>query len=652
MKKYLSKFLYVLPANKIQLVYLFSLFVLSSLIETFGIGLVGPFLHLANYPDSLLKNHLLLSIYNAIGLSSQSRFVALLGLFIIVVFILKTFISWRVKTYVFKFSFAQRGELCRRLVRSYLNAPYTFHLATSSSYIIQNISQDTATFSNNFLMNFLNLASNTIVIISLIFLLGITNLVAVVIILGMMLPLFFIFHLLRNKIRKWGKQTSRSNQAIIRSVGDSMGGIKETKIFDSGPFFEEKIIKIIDVYEKASASLYEVKLVPRMLIETIMIVFIIGFTSSFLLSGSDVQQLTTQLGVFAIASIRLMPAITQLMNGLTTLKSSTYILDKLYSDLKVLEKIKLSDQDNDQSVNRKVSNSDPEKPPQLICKHREQSSRFRHQFLDKFLSYSSADYQPLTSHGIDVAANGQSGKKPSHTLPFRDCITLESITFCYPRVERNALQDISFKIRKGESVAIIGRSGSGKTTLVDVILGLLTPDAGDIRVDGYSIYKDLRSWQNMVGYIPQSIFLTEDSIERNIAFGVPDELIDRQRMVKAIQSAQLSGLIEELPKGIATEVGERGVRLSGGQRQRIGIARALYHSREILILDEATSALDNETEQLVTKSIQALSGSKTMIIIAHRLSTVEHCNYVYQMEKGQIVQAGTYDQVVIQGNLL
>lgn len=194
---------------------------------------------------------------------------------------------------------------------------------------------------------------------------------------------------------------------------------------------------------------------------------------------------------------------------------------------------------------------------------------------------------------------------------------------------------------------MIGQSGAGKTTLVDVILGLLTPQQGDIKVDGISIYGNLRSWQNLIGYIPQSIFLIDDTIEKNIAFGVPENEIDQQRLDKAIQAAQLSEVIENLPNGLKTRVGERGVMLSGGQRQRVGIARALYHEREILVLDEATSALDNETEQLVTEAIKSLSGVKTTIIIAHRLTTVEHCDRIYMLEKGRIVKSGSYQEVVL-----
>jgi ABC-type bacteriocin/lantibiotic exporter with double-glycine peptidase domain len=324
-----------------------------------------------------------------------------------------------------------------------------------------------------------------------------------------------------------------------------------------------------------------------------------------------------------------MPAITQLLTGLTTLKGSGYVLDKLYSDLKNLEAIE----------------TEKSSPPNGFGTL---DSRANKQILSKIL-YSPSDYETLeTNTQVSVSSPQARESLPS----LHESISLKNVTYRYPKMERDAVHAVNLTIQKGESIAIIGRSGSGKTTLVDVILGLLKPDSGDIELDGRSIYSNLPAWQNLIGYIPQSIFLTGDSIERNIAFGVPDHLIDPNKIETAIQSAQLEHLIQELPQGIKTEVGERGIRLSGGQRQRIGIARALYHSREILVLDEATSALDNETEELVTESIKSLSGSMTMIIIAHRLSTVAHCDRVYQMEKGQIIQSGSYEEVVIQGNLL
>jgi ABC-type multidrug transport system fused ATPase/permease subunit len=230
---------------------------------------------------------------------------------------------------------------------------------------------------------------------------------------------------------------------------------------------------------------------------------------------------------------------------------------------------------------------------------------------------------------------------------FDNEIRIENLTFQYLNAKDNALDGISLTINKGESIGLIGKSGSGKTTLVDVILGLYMPQVGDIKVDGTSVYRDLRTWQNMLGYVPQSIFLIDDTLERNIAFGVPDALIDQDRLEKAIAMAQLEEVVSNLPEGIKTVVGERGVLLSGGQRQRVGIARVLYHEREILVFDEATSALDSETELLVTEATKALSGQKTIIIIAHRLSTIEHCDRIYQLDRGKVIKSGSYKEVVI-----
>ncbi|HEY9302545.1 MAG TPA: ATP-binding cassette domain-containing protein, partial [Phormidium sp.] len=225
-------------------------------------------------------------------------------------------------------------------------------------------------------------------------------------------------------------------------------------------------------------------------------------------------------------------------------------------------------------------------------------------------------------------------------------IKLDNVLYRYSEKIDPAINNISLEINQGESIAFIGKSGAGKTTLVDIILGVLTPQSGDITVNGVSIYNSLRTWQDVVGYIPQSIFLLDETIEQNIAFGVPKSQIDHERLQQSIAAAQLEEVISQLPQGIHTRVGEHGVMLSGGQRQRIGIARALYHEREVLVLDEATSALDNETEQKVSEAIRALSGKKTVIIIAHRLSTVEHCDRVYLLEQGQVVRSGKYGEVV------
>jgi len=230
-------------------------------------------------------------------------------------------------------------------------------------------------------------------------------------------------------------------------------------------------------------------------------------------------------------------------------------------------------------------------------------------------------------------------------LPFIHEIKLSHLTYRYQNADHHALNDIALTIRRGTSVGFIGTSGAGKSTLVDVILGLLTPNGGQVMIDGIDIQSNLRGWQDQIGYVPQSIFLTDDTLRRNVAFGLSEDLIDEAAVFRAIKSAQLEEFVASLPQGVDTLVGERGVRLSGGQRQRIGIARALYHDPEILVLDEATSALDMATEKSVMEAINALHGDKTLLIIAHRLSTVAHCDWVYRMEKGYVVEEGRFESL-------
>jgi len=225
-------------------------------------------------------------------------------------------------------------------------------------------------------------------------------------------------------------------------------------------------------------------------------------------------------------------------------------------------------------------------------------------------------------------------------LPFRSVLTLEAVSFCYPSTEAPALREVSVSIPSGTSVGFVGQSGAGKSTLVDIFLGLITPDSGTVRVDGRDIQTNIRSWQDQIGYVPQSIFLTDDTVRRNVAFGLPNEQIDEAAVWRALRDAQLEQFVNDLPHGLDTLVGERGIRLSGGQRQRIGIARALYHEPPVLVLDEATSSLDTATERGVMESVRALRGRKTILIVAHRLSTVEHCDWLYRLERGRVVEEG------------
>ncbi|MBV8883472.1 MAG: ATP-binding cassette domain-containing protein [Chroococcidiopsidaceae cyanobacterium CP_BM_RX_35] len=416
---------------------------------------------------------------------------------------------------------------------------------------------------------------------------------AVIIIVGLLTISFYLFHQFKDKIARWGKEGAEAHEEMVRIINHSVGGLKEMQVIGCASYFEVQMEKQIRKAATSSSSAMIFSNLPRYVIESFLITFLIVFTFLFIaLNKNNSQNLTSVLGIFALASIRLLPAAGNLLTSVNGIKYHAYSLDKLYFDLKELD-----------SLNRPYSNN--------------------------------------LFHDNNQPNNNR------QTFSFTDRIVMKDLVYRYPNSERNAIEKVSITIQKGQSIGLIGKSGAGKTTLVDVVLGLLTPQYGDIIVDNASIYTNLRHWQNMIGYVPQSIFLIDDTLEKNIAFGIPREFIDCDRLKKAIEAAQLSELVAQLPNGINTMVGERGILLSGGQRQRVGIARALYHEREILVFDEATAALDNETERLVTEAIESLGGIKTMIIIAHRLSTIEHCDCIYMMQGGQIIKSGNYREVVL-----
>ena len=611
MQDYFSKFFYILSDQKKSLILiLLSVFFTSSL-ETFGIGLIGPFLALANNPNFLSEIALLNKLSLWLNLKSQNYFIALLGLLIICIFLVKSVLTFNLKRSIFKYSFNNQGNLRLRLFTIYLTVPYTFHLTRNTATAIQNIVNETNQF-NSLLLEILNSSVNIIILSLLILLLVITNIVAMSIISITLLGAFLIYYRFRRQFSEWGKIMSKTQDRMIRIVNHGLGGIKETKLLGCQPYFTEQLAEQVYSYADVASGFLTFGMLPRITIEVIVITFIIGLTSLSLLFHGSSEHLLATLGIFGVVAVRLITPVTQLTSGFAKIRSNNYIVNKLYNDLKEIEASQLK-----QGIKYLDGNS----------------KTLSHQKSSRYLKN-----EPIR----DV--------KTSY-LPFKKKIVIEGVCYRYAGNAENVLKDISLTINKGQSIALIGKSGAGKTTLVDIILGLLTPGSGDISVDGRSIYRDLRSWQNLVGYIPQSIFLMDDTIERNIAFGVPDGLIDPEKLDQAIKSAQLTELIKQLPQGVKTSIGERGVRLSGGQRQRIGIARALYYEREILVLDEATSALDNETEALITESIKFLSATKTMIIIAHRLSTVQHCDRIYLMKKGCIVKSGSYDEVVLGASL-
>jgi ATP-binding cassette, subfamily B, bacterial PglK len=589
MQKQLKKSLYILDGRRKSLILMVVLFLFVSGIEVISTGLVGQFISLATDPDSIAKSSLFNSVYKWLDLSSQSQLLVVFGSLVIAIFYFKSFLSFFSQKIIFEFGFKLQGDLSARLMNLYLDAPYTFHLSRNSASLIQNIINETSRFSQGVISPGLTCISNAVITIALVGLLIKVNIMAMVVISCILLLSYILMFSLKSRISLWGKQGSDANTEMIRVINHGLGGLKETKVIGCESYFEDQMGTQTKKYSTSASLALSFGNLPRYVIEAFLISFLIGFTFLFLATNQgNAKGLSATLGVFALVSIRLLPAVGNLLTSINGIRYSAYSIDKIHLDLMELEK---------------NANTSQKPKPSIL------------------------NTRPI--------------------LPFKNCITLVNIAYSYPNAQKKSLEGISLTIKKGESIGLIGKSGAGKTTLVDVILGLLATQIGDIKVDGTSIYKDLRAWQNMIGYVPQSIFLIDDTLEKNIAFGVPEHLIDSQRLKKAILAAQLEELIEQLPNGLNTMVGERGVLLSGGQRQRIGIARALYHEREILVFDEATAALDNETESLVTEAIKSLSGTKTMIIIAHRLSTIQHCDHIYRLDKGHVLNSGSYNEVVL-----
>ncbi|MFT9493368.1 ABC transporter ATP-binding protein, partial [Anaerosolibacter sp.] len=391
---------------------------------------------------------------------------------------------------------------------------------------------------------------------------------------------FLFFKYFRKKIGKLGLEQQVLSAAMIKWVNQGLGASKEVKVSGKEEFFINEYAK--QSQTKANNSLYMKMLeqIPRLFIETLLVSIVLISMLVIVIQESDTTTVISTMALFAMAAFRLMPSINRVMALITGIRYSQPALTVVFEDLRIE---------------------------------------------DKMLSIKFGSTNPST-------AGNRIGPKT-----YNNSINLDNVSFRYPNQLDYSIKDVSLTIPIGQSVAFVGESGAGKTTLVDLILGLFQPESGKITVDGKNLNEQVLIWQKKIGYIPQTIFLTDDTIRGNVAFGIEDKNIKDADIWRALDQAQLKEFVESLPEKLESKVGERGVRLSGGQRQRIGIARALYHDPEILFMDEATSALDNETEKEIIKAIDGLKGDKTLIIIAHRLSTIENCDVVYKMNKGRLV---------------
>ncbi|MCM3724914.1 ABC transporter ATP-binding protein/permease [Neobacillus cucumis] len=569
--------------EKKKLILLFFMLIIAAIFETTGIGLIVPFVGIVTNPKMIKEQSILSNIYSLLDFQSTNAFVLFAVGVLLSVFIIKNAYLLVFYYLQYRVIYNQKVKLSSAMFREYLTKPYTFHLQRNSAELLRNINGEVPKVFDGILLASFQLLTEILVIISILSLLIVTAPIATFtsgLLLGGSVLLFF--KIFRNKITFLGKESQRVSREVIKWVNQGLGASKEIKVSGKESYFVDSYS--VQSRVMANNTIYKNMLdqVPRMFIETLLVSVVLITMIILVFQGTDTSKLVATMSLFAMAAFRLMPSIQRIVATLTTIRFSQPALTVVYNDLV-----------------------------------KDNSGR---SLIDKEVDYNSRTVKFLAGEKI-----------------FNNSIKLENVDFRYPNQEKHSIKNVSLTIPIGNSVAFVGTSGAGKTTIVDIILGLLEPEKGQVLVDGKNLIELMPLWQKKIGYIPQSIYLSDESIRKNVAFGINDKEIDEDAVQKAIVDAQLKDFVDSLPEGLDTVVGERGVRLSGGQRQRIGIARALYHNPEIIFLDEATSALDNDTEKEIMKSIDGLKGEKTLIIIAHRLSTIENCDIVFKVDKGRLI---------------
>lgn len=558
---------------------LFFMMILAALFETIGIGLIVPFVGIVTDPSRIVEHPVLSNIYNFFNFNSTSSFIIFAVLILLFIYVIKNLYLLLFQYTQFKIILNQQVKLSKELFKEYLTKPYTFHLQRNTADLLRNVNDEVPRVFQGIVISGFQLITEILVILCILLLLLVTAPLATItasILLGGSVMVFF--KSFRKKITHLGKEQQTVSGLMIKWVNQGLGAIKEVKVAGNEKFFINSYANQSQIKANNSRYMKMLEQVPRLFIETLLVSVVLITMLIIVFQDRSTSELISTMALFAMAAFRLMPSITRVVSLITTIKYSQPALSVVYNDL----------------------------------------------FLNK-------EKKPVSAKSSHITT-GRNGSKT-----YNDSIELKNISFRYPNQKNYSVKEASLTIPIGQSVAFIGESGAGKTTIVDIILGLFTPEKGQVLVDGTNLEEQKSTWQKKIGYIPQSIFLSDDTIRGNIAFGVDTKDIDEEAVWRALEQAQLKEFVEALPEQLDTSVGERGVRLSGGQRQRIGIARALYHNPEILFMDEATSALDNETEKEIMKAIDELKGDKTLIIIAHRLSTIENCDIVYRMNNGKVV---------------
>ena len=567
---------------------LFLMFI-GMLFEIGGISILMPMMIVLLEPDIEQQYPVVIPLLDFIGNPSKEKLIIFSLLTVFVYYVIKsTYLIFLAKIQA-KFTYHIRSTISQKLFNSYIYQDYVFHLNNNSSDLIRNITTEIAHFTDGILKQILFLGVESVVIFGIAaFLFYIDPVTTTIVILTLGLGSIAYYFYAKNNLVRWGLIRQSSESARIKHLQQALAGIKEVKI--SG-----KESNFISAFEKHNLKANEVEgnqffytFLPRIFLETLAVITLIVLILSLILQGNTVASIIPILAIFAAGAFRILPSTTRIMHAVSQLRFEAPVLWLFIKEMESYNEINTS------------------------------------------LKESSV--------GID-------GGDYPHVIDFKKNIKIEHLSYSYDRTKSTVLSDIDLEIKKGEVVGFIGESGAGKSTLINILLGLLEPSDGQILCDNIDISNNIKVWQKNIGYVPQSVYLTDDSVVNNIAFGEIDGDIDFQRIEKAIEYAQLNDVVSTLDRGLDTELGERGVRLSGGQIQRIGIARALYNDPSILVFDEASSALDNETEKEIVKSIDSLGGNKTIIIIAHRISTLENCDKIYTLKQGKIVAQHTYEEL-------
>ncbi len=567
--------------QKIQLLVLGIMIFIGGILETLGVGAMMPVVTALLTPDKLQeyvdKYQFLGNICSVLHIEDVGQMTMPLLIGLMAIYVIKNLYILLLTYKQNTFITQTRNKMISRVMAEFLNRPYEQYLGADIPTVFRITDSDIPqTFS--LILAMLNLASEVVVSFLIFLVLLCINAAMTLFIIGVFGVLtLFIFKVFKPKLNKIGGENQRIQSRIAKWRIQAIYGLKDVKVLNREEFFVRNYYESGKIGANVARNYAVLNNTPRLLIETVFIVSMLSFIAVYISGGGDMNVMMYAIGAFAAAAIRVLPSVNRINTYITEIAYTQPSLDFVYANLQ-------------QGM----------KTDAMLAERR---------------------------------ANAQKEK-----LKLEDKIELNHISFHYPDSEKNIFTNAHMEVPRGKSVGIIGASGAGKSTIVDVLLGLLHAQAGEITCDGVNIFKNYESWLAQIGYIPQSIYLIDESIRDNIAFGIDEDKINEKRIWEVLEEAQLKEFVEDLPEGLDTTIGDRGVRLSGGQRQRIGIARALYHDPEILVFDEATSALDNDTEAAVMEAVNSFHGKKTMVIIAHRLNTIEKCDIIYKVENEKLVK--------------